>query len=113
MGKINWKVRIRNKQFWLGIIPVIFLLIQQVLAVFGIVTDFTNLQNQLVAIVGTVFALLAGLGVIVDNTTVGIFDSERALSYDEPSINYDEFDSDVDDSIDDLDDEEIEIEEIE
>lgn len=110
MGKINWKVRIRNKSFWVFMIPVVFLLIQQVLAVFGVVTDFTNLENQLVAIVGTVFTILAALGVVVDPTTKSWQDSERALSYDEPGVNYDEFDSDVADL---EDDEEIETEEIE
>ena len=35
-------------------------------------------------LIGTVFALLALLGIVVDPTTEGIGDSERALGYDEP-----------------------------
>lgn len=81
---INWRVRIRNKSFWVFMIPLVFLLIQQILAVFGVVTDFTNIENQLVAIVGTVFTILAGLGIAVDPTTVGIGDSELAKSYEVP-----------------------------
>lgn len=84
MKSINWRVRVRNKSFWVFIIPVVFLLIQQVLAVFGIITDFTDLQNQLVAIVGTIFTLLAALGVVVDPTTVGISDSDLAKTYEVP-----------------------------
>ena len=42
------------------------------------------LQDQLVAVIGTVFALLALLGIVVDPTTEGIGDSERALGYTEP-----------------------------
>lgn len=81
---INWKVRFKNKAFWLGLVPLLLLLIQQVAAIFGITLDFGVLQEQLVAIIGTVFALLALLGIVVDPTTEGIGDSERALSYDEP-----------------------------
>ena len=32
---INWKVRIRNKQFWVSVIPALALVIQAVAAVFG------------------------------------------------------------------------------
>ena len=81
---INWKTRIKNKWFWITIIPALFLLVQQVAAVFGVTLDVANLQSQTIAIVGTVFAILATLGVTVDMTTKGIGDSERALGYDEP-----------------------------
>ena len=81
---INWTVRFKNKMFWLGLIPLVLLLIQQVCAIFGIVLDFGVLQEQLLAIVGTVFALLGLLGVVVDPTTEGVGDSERALGYEQP-----------------------------
>ena len=81
---INWKVRIRNKAFWLGLVPLMLLLIQQVAAIFGITLDFGILQDQLIAVIGTIFALLALLGVVVDPTTEGISDSELAMTYDEP-----------------------------
>ena len=81
---INWKIRFKNKAFWLGLVPLILLLIQQVAAIFGIALDFGVLQEQLIAIIGTVFALLALLGVVVDPTTEGFADSERAMGYDVP-----------------------------
>ncbi len=81
---INWTVRFKNKMFWLGLIPLVLLLIQQVCAIFGVTLDFGVLQEQLLAIVGTVFALLALLGIVVDPTTEGIGDSERALGYEQP-----------------------------
>ena len=81
---INWKVRIRNKAFWLGLVPLMLLLIQQVAAIFGITLDFGILQDQLIAVIGTIFALLALLGVVVDPTTEGISDSELAMTYTEP-----------------------------
>lgn len=81
---INWRVRIKNKAFWVAIIPAVLLLVQQVCAVFGVQLDFGDLQAQLVAIVGTVFTLLAILGIVADPTTAGVGDSEQAMGYTEP-----------------------------
>ena len=81
---INWRVRIKNKAFWMAIIPAALLLVQQVCAVFGVQLDFGDLQAQLVAIVGTVFAILAILGIVADPTTAGVGDSEQAMGYTEP-----------------------------
>ena len=81
---INWRVRVKNKAFWVAIIPAALLLVQQVCAVVGVQLDFGDLQAQLVAIVGTVFALLAILGIVADPTTAGVGDSEQAMGYTEP-----------------------------
>lgn len=81
---INWKVRIKNKQFWLAIIPAVLLLIQAVATPFGLVLDFGTLGNQLLAIVEAVFVVLAILGIVTDHTTAGIGDSAQALTYSEP-----------------------------
>lgn len=81
---INWKARIKNKAFWVAIIPADLLLVQQVCGVFGVQLDFGDLQAQLVAIVGTVFAILAILGIVADPTTAGMGDSEQAMTYTEP-----------------------------
>lgn len=81
---INWEVRIKNKAFWVAIIPAVLLLIQQVCAVFGVTLDFGGLKDQLTAIVGTVFTLLAIMGIVADPTTAGVGDSEQAMTYDEP-----------------------------
>ena len=81
---INWKVRVKNKAFWLALIPALLLLVQQVCAVFGVALDLGELQTQLVTIVGTVFTLLAILGIVADPTTAGVGDSEQAMTYTEP-----------------------------
>ena len=81
---INWRVRIKNKQFWLAVIPALALVVQAVAAVFGWKLDFTDLTGKILAVVDAVFALLVILGVVVDPTTAGVGDSARALSYDEP-----------------------------
>lgn len=81
---INWTVRFKNKTFWLALIPAVLLFIQAVAKVFGFELDFGELGNNLTAVVNTVFALLAVLGVVVDPTTKGTSDSEQAMTYGEP-----------------------------
>jgi len=81
---INWIVRIKNKQFWLSVIPAIALVIQAVAAVFGYTFDFSTLVGKLLAVVDAVFALLVILGIVVDPTTSGVGDSVRAMSYEKP-----------------------------
>lgn len=81
---INWTVRFKNKTFWLALIPATLLLIQAVAKVFGFELDFGELGNNLTAVVNTVFALFAVLGVVVDPTTKGTSDSEQAMTYGEP-----------------------------
>lgn len=84
MKKINWKIRAKNKAFWLALIPALLILVQQVAAALGAPLDLGALQDQLIAIVGAVFALLAILGVVADPTTAGVADSERARGYERP-----------------------------
>ena len=81
---INWKVRIKNKTFWLSLIPTVLVLIQLVMKTFGVELDFGEVGNNLIAIVNTVFVLLGILGVVVDPTTAGITDSSQAMTYEEP-----------------------------
>lgn len=81
---INWKVRLKNKNFWLTIIPALLLVIQTVAAVFGLKIDFGDLGNKLLAVVNAVFAVLAILGIVTDPTTEGIGDSTLAMTYEEP-----------------------------
>lgn len=82
--KINWIVRLKNKTFWLTAIPALLLLISQIAALFGLTWDYTPLAQQLSAICGTVFGLLALVGVVNDPTTDGVSDSSQALTYQSP-----------------------------
>lgn len=81
---INWKVRIKNKNFWLSFIPAALLLIQVVASVFGFTLDFGELGNKLIAVVNAVFLLLSIMGVVNDPTTEGFGDSTQAMTYIEP-----------------------------
>lgn len=84
MKNINWIVRIKNKAFWVALIPAVLLLIQAAGAVFGYTLDLGDLGNKLLDVVNAVFAVLAILGVVTDPTTKGITDSDQALTYTEP-----------------------------
>lgn len=81
---INWKVRIKNKNFWLAIIPAVLLLITQIGAIFGLQIDTALIGEQLAAVVSTVFLILTILGIVTDPTTEGIGDSALAMSYEVP-----------------------------
>lgn len=80
---INWKIRIKNKNFWIAMIPAILLLIQQIAGIFGINIDLGDLGDKLLAVINTIFVILALVGVVSDPTTTGISDSEQALNYTE------------------------------
>ena len=81
---INWTVRIKNKNFWLALIPAVLLLIQTVAAVCGYTLDLGELGNRLIAVVNAVFGVLVILGVVADPTTAGMKDSRQAMHYKKP-----------------------------
>ena len=83
--KINLLVRLKNKAFWLSLIPALLLVAQTIASLFGYNWDFVVLNQQIAAIINAVFAVLSILGIVVDPTTAGIGDSQRALSYTEPN----------------------------
>lgn len=87
---INWICRIKNKSFWLTIIPATLLLVQVCAAPFGYDWDFVVLNEQLAAIVNAAFGVLGVLGVVTDMTTAGFGDSAQAMTYDHPRGDDDE-----------------------
>ena len=76
MSKINWRVRLRNKTFWLTLVPLLVLLTQQL--------GLNWVPKNWESIFGTVMAILTVVGIINDPTTAGIKDSSQALAYYEP-----------------------------
>ena len=81
---INWTVRVKNKTFWLALIPAALLLVQVVAAVFGYTLDLGELGDKQLAVVNALFGVLAILGIVADPTTKGVGDSSQALTYDRP-----------------------------
>ena len=81
---INWKVRLKNRAFWVAIIPALLLVVQVTAATFGYELDLGDIGGKLLAVVNAVFSVLAILGIVVDPTTDGVGDSEQALGYTAP-----------------------------
>ena len=80
--KINWRVRFKNK-IWLGsFLSLIVGFVYSMLALFDIFPQVT--QNLVVQLLNQVLTFLGLIGVIVDPTTAGLGDSERAMGYAEP-----------------------------
>ena len=80
--KINWKVRFKNK-VWLGsFLSLIAGVVYSMLVLFDVFPSVT--QNLVVQLLNQVLTFLGLIGVIVDPTTAGISDSDRAMGYEEP-----------------------------
>ena len=79
---INWRLRFKNKTTLVAIVVGIIALVYQVLNTFGVIPKIE--QQQIVNICMAVIDLLCLAGIVVDPTTKGIGDSERALEYTEP-----------------------------
>ena len=74
----------RNK-VWLGsFLSLIVGFVYSMLALFDVFPSVT--QNLVVQMMNQVLTFLGLIGVIVDPTTAGIGDSERALQYEEPWV---------------------------
>ena len=82
MKKLNLAVRFKNPVFLLTFITTILAFIYQLLGMFNIVPAIT--EDQLLQVITMIVNLLATLGVLVDPTTKGVADSERALNYTDP-----------------------------
>lgn len=80
--KINWKVRLRNKTWVASLLALVVTFVYNMLAAFEIVPAVT--EEWVMGIISTVLTLLTALGVLIDPTTPGAGDSERAMLYDEP-----------------------------
>ena len=96
---INLKVRMKQKWFWLTLIPLLFLAFDQfaelIMSIIVLVQTYTPgseiagsaFEATAISFVGTAFAILALIGFPVDQTTNGYGDSTRALERTEPGLN--------------------------
>lgn len=98
---INWKVRFRNKQFWIALIPALIVLVQVVANLFGVKLDLSDLQEKILAVINAIFVVLSILGIVTDPTTPGVADSERAKTYVIPGENGNIWRSDANEDYDD------------
>lgn len=77
--KLNWKARFKNRTFVISFVTLIVAFVYQMLGLFGIVPSIS--ESSIVNVVTIVINILATFGVLVDPTTNGVSDSDRALTY--------------------------------
>lgn len=90
---INWKVRFKNKMFWITLVPLVLVVVKTICEKFGITIDVDGIQGFIYDIIELVFYVLIGIGIVNDNTTKGLSDSYNALKYDTPK-SYEESETD-------------------
>ncbi len=80
--KLNWKVRFQNK-VWLGsFLSLVIGFVYSMLALFDVFPEVT--QSLVMQLMNQVLTFLGLIGVIVDPTTAGLGDSDRAMGYEKP-----------------------------
>ena len=62
MNKINWKVRVLNKTFWLTLVPALALLLQTFLAVFGVKLELGETIDKLLVFINALFRSVCDCG---------------------------------------------------
>lgn len=80
--KMNLGVRMKNAYFWLTFTPAFVSFLYTVLALFDVVPSIS--ESTVISIISSVVTALSTMGVLIDPTTEGIFDSARALLYKKP-----------------------------
>lgn len=76
---INWKVRFKNKAFVVSFATIVIGFVYQVLGLIGITPSISD--SDAINLITTFVNVLAMVGVVVDPTTEGISDSDRAMTY--------------------------------
>ena len=77
--KINWKVRLRNKTWLASVLALIVSFAYDLLAMLDVVPPLS--EDWLMSLIQTILTLLTALGVVIDPTTDGAADSDRAMGY--------------------------------
>ena len=80
---INWKLRFQNKVTLIAIVCQVVSLVYVILGMAGVVPAFA--EDDIKNVLFMVIDLLVMLGVIIDPTTTGVTDSDRAMSYETPN----------------------------
>lgn len=81
--KINWKLRLMNKATIAALLACTITFVYQVLSILGITPSIA--ESQVTELVGLILNILAAFGILVDPTTKGLSDSEKALGYTKPN----------------------------
>lgn len=81
---MNWKLRLKNKATLAALTAAGITFVYQVCAALGIAPKVQ--ENDLMQLASLILNILVAMGILVDPTTPGVKDSERAKTYVEPGI---------------------------
>lgn len=80
--RVNWKVRFKNKTWLSMFISLIVGFTFNILKLFDVFPSIT--ENTVLNIINEILTFLGLIGVLVDPTTAGLSDSNRAMTYVKP-----------------------------
>lgn len=83
---MNWKVRFKNKVWLTSFIGAIVTFVYTILSMFDIFPKLT--ENIVMQVVNAVLMMLTMMGVLIDPTVDGVYDSARAMGYENPAPNW-------------------------
>ena len=77
--QINWKVRLRNTTWLASVLALVVSFVYDLLSMADVVPPLS--EDWLMSLIQTILTLLTALGVVIDPTTDGAADSDRAMTY--------------------------------
>lgn len=79
---INWKVRLQNKTWLASVAAAVITFVYTLLDLLGLCPQLT--EATVIKLMDALLFILAALGVVIDPTTEGAGDSQRAMTYETP-----------------------------
>ncbi len=77
--KFNWKIRLHNKVWLTSLLATLAAFVFDVLTLLDLTPALT--EDTVMQFITAVLTLLTALGVVMDPTTEGVNDSDRAMTY--------------------------------
>ncbi len=79
--KINWVLRLKNKTVLSALLACLAAFVYQILGILGLTASIS--QDEVMQVIGLFVNVLVAIGVVIDPTTPGAYDSDRAMEYKE------------------------------
>ncbi|WP_209010557.1 phage holin [Anaerovorax sp. IOR16] len=80
--KINWILRLKNKATLTALLACVATFVYQILGILGITASIS--QDEVMQVIGLLVNILVAIGIVIDPTSPGAYDSDRVMEYKEP-----------------------------
>lgn len=77
--KINLKARLKNKVFVVSVITLVISVLYKILSLCDVVPNIT--ESEVLEMFSYLVDVLSFMGILIDPTTDGVSDSDRAMTY--------------------------------